>query len=102
MQCDICGGYFLEDFGKCTCDGKEIRKIKKKNKQLQAENKEWKDNYEKAMEDNCQLSREIMQLQAENEKLRDALLDMCHVKCESNINDCEICEHKDICKPNKE
>ena len=29
MDCDICGGAFLEDHGKCTCDEKKIKKLKK-------------------------------------------------------------------------
>jgi hypothetical protein len=29
MDCSICGGAFLEDYGKCTCDGKKIQKLEK-------------------------------------------------------------------------
>ena len=34
MDCDICGGAFLEDYGKCTCDEKKINKLQSENKRL--------------------------------------------------------------------
>ena len=35
LDCDVCGGARLEDYGKCTCDEKEIRKLKKEVKDLE-------------------------------------------------------------------